>query len=65
VTSPKDPVTLEQLAVLETPDSVARTGISDARLLAIILRDGDHNITAGLHGWTWGEMLRGEDPPGA
>jgi GNAT superfamily N-acetyltransferase len=59
----------EQLSILEDPDprdvqflddriyeyNVAQTGISDARLLAIILRDPDHNITAGLYGWTWGE----------
>jgi GNAT superfamily N-acetyltransferase len=56
------------LAVLETPDghdvrfledrideyNLATTGITDVRLLAIILRDPDGSITAGLYGWTWG-----------
>ena len=33
---------------------MARTGITDVRLLAIILRDADDDIVAGLYGWTWG-----------
>ncbi|HET9798540.1 MAG TPA: GNAT family N-acetyltransferase [Gemmatimonadaceae bacterium] len=59
---------LEALPILETPDphdlqylddriyeyNVARTGIADARLLAILLRDDDGQIVAGLYGWTWG-----------
>ena len=59
----------EPLSILEDPDprdvrflddriyeyNVERTGISDARLLAIILRDGHDDIIAGLYGWTWGE----------
>lgn len=66
--SPNDVRHLEALPILETPDprdvqylddriyeyNVARTGIADARLLAIILRDDDGRIVAGLHGWTWG-----------
>jgi N-acetylglutamate synthase-like GNAT family acetyltransferase len=68
VISPNDVRHLEALPILETPDprdvqylddriyeyNVARTGIADARLLAIILRDDDGRIVAGLHGWTWG-----------
>lgn len=34
--------------------NAARTGIADARLLAIILRDRHDEIVAGLYGWTWG-----------
>jgi N-acetylglutamate synthase-like GNAT family acetyltransferase len=34
--------------------NVARTGIADARLLAIVLRDDGDRIMAGLYGWTWG-----------
>ncbi|HTK48274.1 MAG TPA: GNAT family N-acetyltransferase [Gemmatimonadaceae bacterium] len=59
---------LEALPIVETPDprdvqylddriyeyNVARTGIADARLLAIILRDDGGEIVAGLYGWTWG-----------
>jgi GNAT superfamily N-acetyltransferase len=33
---------------------VARTGLTDGRWLAIILRDGHNAIIAGLYGWTWG-----------
>jgi N-acetylglutamate synthase-like GNAT family acetyltransferase len=68
VISPNDVRHLEAVPILETPDprdvqylddriyeyNVARTGIADARLLAIILRDDDGRIVAGLHGWTWG-----------
>jgi GNAT superfamily N-acetyltransferase len=59
----------ERFPILETPDvhdvqylddriyddNVARTGIADARLLTILLRDDDGTIMAGLHGWTWGQ----------
>jgi GNAT superfamily N-acetyltransferase len=34
--------------------NVATTGIRDARLLVILLRDGDDRIYAGLSGHTWG-----------
>jgi N-acetylglutamate synthase-like GNAT family acetyltransferase len=34
--------------------NMAQTGITDARLLTIVLRDDDGRIIAGLHGWTWG-----------
>lgn len=60
--------TPEPFSILETLDphdiqflddriyeyNVSRTGIADGRLLAIILRDRDRNIIAGLYGWTWG-----------
>jgi hypothetical protein len=53
VTSPDEPLHLERLSILDTPDrhdvqflddrlyeyNVSRTGIADGRLLAIILRD--------------------------
>jgi GNAT superfamily N-acetyltransferase len=56
------------LSVIETPDrrdidlledridehNMAQTGIRDARLLAIFVRDDDGDIIAGLYGWTWG-----------
>jgi GNAT superfamily N-acetyltransferase len=32
----------------------AVTGSDDGRWLAIFVRDGAGEITAGLHGWTWG-----------
>ena len=58
----------EPFSIVESPDSrdvqflddriyeynVSRTGIADARLLTIILRDHDQHIMAGVHGWTWG-----------
>ena len=34
--------------------NVARTGITDARLMTVLLRDDDGRVIAGLHGWTWG-----------
>lgn len=34
--------------------NVERTGFDDGRLLAIVLRDPDGAIHAGLHGHTWG-----------
>ena len=68
MTSPDDPLHLERLSILDTPDrhdvqflddrlyeyNVAGTGIADGRLLAIILRDRHNDIIAGLYGWTWG-----------
>lgn len=59
---------VEQFSVLDCPDrndlrfieerideeNIARTGIADARQLAIILRSATSGIVAGLHGWTWG-----------
>jgi GNAT superfamily N-acetyltransferase len=35
--------------------NASQTGISDATLLSIILRDDERNIYAGLYGWTWGQ----------
>lgn len=63
-----DSPAIEQLLIIDTPDSrdvqflddriyefnAERTGIADARLLAIILRNRDDEIVAGLYGWTWG-----------
>lgn len=51
--------------------NIATTGIRDATLLTIVLRDIDDTIIAGVHGWTWGgsceiqtlwvdEQLRGQ-----
>jgi len=68
VTPPDNPLHFEQLSILDNPDSqdiqflddrlydfnVERTGITDGRLLMIILHDRDNNIIAGLYGWTWG-----------
>src|SRR5689334_4522125 len=34
--------------------NISHTGITDARLMTIVLRDDDDRIIAGLHGWTWG-----------
>jgi len=59
---------LEQLSIVDAPDrrdvefledrlyeyNVERTGIADGRLLAILLRDRDDDLIAGLYGWTWG-----------
>lgn len=59
---------IESLIVSDTPDredirfleervdehNIAHTGITDARLMAIVVRDDDGDIIAGLYGWTWG-----------
>ena len=58
----------DPLPLIDTPDAgdiqflddriyqfnAAATGIDDARLLAVILRDPDQHIIAGIYGWTWG-----------
>lgn len=58
-----EPLTvLDQLAVQDVAFlddriyefNAARTGITDGRLLVIVLRDANHAIYAGLYGWTWG-----------
>lgn len=63
-----EPRPLEPLSILEAPDrrdlqfledridayNLSRTGITDVRLLAILVRDAGNAIVAGLHGWTWG-----------
>jgi GNAT superfamily N-acetyltransferase len=68
MTSPKKEFNPGQFTILDEPDAqdiqflddriyefnVEQTGITDGRLLAIFLRDGDDNIIAGLYGWTWG-----------
>lgn len=57
-----------QLVVTDAPDrddvqfiedridefNISHTGITDARLLSIVLRDDDDRIVAGVYGWTWG-----------
>jgi GNAT superfamily N-acetyltransferase len=35
----------------------AATGITDGRLLSLVLRDEQGSIVAGLYGWTWGGCL--------
>jgi ribosomal protein S18 acetylase RimI-like enzyme len=68
MTTPTDPLSLDQFSILEDLDAqdvqflddrlyeynAARTGITDGRLLVIILRDAGNTIIAGLYGWTWG-----------
>jgi len=68
MSSPDDPLQFEQFSILDAPEhddiqflddrlyefNVARTGITDGRLLAIFLRDTHDEIIAGLYGWTWG-----------
>lgn len=62
------PGTLAPLTILDAPDprdvaalddrvneyNIAHTGITDARDLAIVLRDERGELMAGLYGWTWG-----------
>jgi N-acetylglutamate synthase-like GNAT family acetyltransferase len=64
-----EPNSLEPFEINETVDpkdvqflddriyefNAEQTGISDARLLSIILRDEQNAIFAGLYGWTWGK----------
>lgn len=68
MTSPDDVLPFKDLPVLDEPDrrdvelledrlaehNMAYTGITDGRLLAILLRDDHNDIIAGLYGWTWG-----------
>jgi N-acetylglutamate synthase-like GNAT family acetyltransferase len=52
-----DSPTREDIAYLEQrldEYNLSHTGITDARLLMIVLRDDSGDIIAGLHGWTWG-----------
>lgn len=65
---PADPLSLAPLSILDAPDrdevqfledridefNMAHTGITDVRILAIVVRDRDGAIVAGIHGWTWG-----------
>lgn len=60
---------LDRIAVIDDPSredmawiddqlyafNAAHTGIDDGRYLAIIMRDDDQRIIAGLYGWTWGD----------
>lgn len=62
------PLVLESVTVVDDPSAadiagldeaihafnVAETGIDDGRLMAILLRDRDGALCAGLHGHTWG-----------
>jgi ribosomal protein S18 acetylase RimI-like enzyme len=34
--------------------NAAASGVDDGRWLAIFVRDGEGQIVAGMHGWTWG-----------
>jgi len=68
MSSTNDSQRFEELEIIDAPDqqdvqflddriyefNAARTGIADARLLAIILRNDRGEIVAGLYGWTWG-----------
>src|SRR5215470_5281394 len=38
--------------------NMARTGYHDGRDLALIVRDEQGTIIAGLSGWTWGGMMK-------
>lgn len=52
-----DAPNIEDVAYLEQrldDHNMSHTGITDARLLTIVLRDDRGIIIAGLHGWTWG-----------
>ena len=68
MTNSDDPRPFDRMAILDTPDrrdvqfledridehNLSHTGITDVRLLAIVLRDDHDDIIAGLYGWTWG-----------
>ncbi|WP_413991917.1 GNAT family N-acetyltransferase [Labrys okinawensis] len=45
---------LHRLDDLLDQDNIERTGIQDARLLAVMLRSADGDLYAGLHGHSWG-----------
>lgn len=63
-----DNLALEPLVVSDSPTAhdvrllesridefnLSHTGIRDARLLSIVVRERDDSIIAGLYGWTWG-----------
>ena len=38
--------------------NVEQTSLDDGRWLSIFVRDGEGEIVAGLHGWTWGGACR-------
>jgi GNAT superfamily N-acetyltransferase len=53
----EDEPRLEEVAALDDRlyrHNVGATGCADGRWLAIFVRDGAGELTAGLHGWTWG-----------
>lgn len=68
MTISEDPRRFDRISILDTPDrrdvqfledridehNLSHTGITDVRLLTIILRDDGDAIIAGLYGWTWG-----------
>src|SRR5947207_1211671 len=35
--------------------TIAESGHDDVRPVAVFARDGDGNVVAGIHGWTWGQ----------
>ena len=48
---------LEEVRLLEDriyEFNVQATGISDAKLFALFLRDDGRNAVGGIFGWTWG-----------
>ena len=47
-----------------TGTTSAVTGCDDGRWLAIFVRDGAGELTAGLHGWTWGRHGLRANPVG-
>jgi ribosomal protein S18 acetylase RimI-like enzyme len=54
ITDTPDPRDLQRLEDRIDAFNMELTGITDVRLLAIVLRDARGEIVAGLHGWTWG-----------
>jgi GNAT superfamily N-acetyltransferase len=54
VTDNPSPADISELDDRIDAFNVERTGIEDGRLLAIVLRDGDGEVYAGLHGHSWG-----------
>lgn len=55
--SVSDTLSLEDLHRLDDlldQDNIERTGIRDARLLAVMFRSADGELHAGLHGHSWG-----------
>ena len=48
------PSDLQRLDDLLDQDNIERTGIRDARILAILLRSDEGELYAGLHGHSWG-----------
>src|SRR6476659_2805315 len=49
-----DPVDVQFLEDKINAFNIATTGIDDAELLAILVRDEAGAVVAGIFGWTWG-----------